>query len=60
MYGVVVHEGKTLTSGHYISFIKIGESWLLCSDHRIQVVDWKYVQRQEAYIIFYQRMDEKI
>ena len=40
---MIVHEGKTLRTGHYICFVKLGECWLLCSDHRVQVVDWKYV-----------------
>lgn len=42
-----------MTSGHYVCCIRLDEQWLLCSDEKIQAVDWSYVRRQEAYVLLY-------
>jgi len=55
LYAVIVHEGKNLSSGHYLSFIKIEHQWLLCSDNKVQTVSWAEVQSQQAYILLYSK-----
>ena len=57
LYGVIVHEGQTLNSGHYVSYVKTGESWHRCSDEYIRSVKWSDVRQKEAYILFYQISD---
>ena len=35
LYAVLVHYGPTIFSGHYVSFIKVDDSWYLFDDARV-------------------------
>eukprot|EP00892_Ulva_mutabilis_P006872 jgi/Ulvmu1/4557/UM002_0285.1 len=51
---VVVHVGTRLHGGHFICYIRVGDIWNLCDDHKIRAVDWHDVQQAEAYIVCYE------
>lgn len=54
LVGVLVHQGQTCASGHYLSFVKKNEEWFKCNDSEVSVVDEKTVMMQQAYILMYE------
>jgi hypothetical protein len=56
LYGVIVHYGTTIFSGHYVAFIKIDSQWLLFDDNQVTTVPASTVLKQNAYILFYQKV----
>jgi uncharacterized UBP type Zn finger protein len=54
LYAVIVHEGSSIASGHYVCFVKLEGQWLLCSDEKVQAVSSKLVQCQQPYVLLYQ------
>lgn len=55
LYALVVHFGKSAYSGHYVSFVKIGERWILFDDAKVYEVSPAVVMKQKAYMLFYKR-----
>ncbi|PIN25571.1 Ubiquitin carboxyl-terminal hydrolase [Handroanthus impetiginosus] len=54
LYAIVVHDGLTLSSGHYYSFIRLCPNlWCKFDDSKVMLVCEEYVLSQEAYILFY-------
>ena len=56
LYGVVVHHGKTLTSGHYVAYTRTEQGWRHFSDTLHKAVSDDVVLQQQAYLLFYERM----
>jgi len=54
LVGVLVHQGQSCTSGHYISYVKSGEEWYRISDNHVVQVEVSYVMQQKAYILMYE------
>lgn len=58
---VISHSGSTLSSGHYTSFVKVGEhesgKWYACNDADVSEVSSSVIGDTEAYILFYSRAD---
>jgi uncharacterized UBP type Zn finger protein len=52
---VIVHEGQSIATGHYVCFILLEGQWLLCSDEKVQLVNAKYVLSQQPYVLLYQQ-----
>lgn len=57
--GVVVHIGGSLYAGHYIAYVRSGSRWYCvgaahqCNDSSVHPVDFRKVQNDEAYMLFY-------
>jgi len=55
LYGVIVHAGKGVNSGHYYSFVKKDNKWYRWNDESItEVHNIEQVLEQRAYLLFYQ------
>lgn len=63
IYGICVHKGGSLQSGHYIAFINVGpslaeEKWYGASDTHVWSCPRSDVLEAEAYVAFYRKMEE--
>lgn len=54
LVGVLVHQGNTCDSGHYLAYTKCQGQWFKCNDSEITMVDVKTVLKQQAYILMYE------
>lgn len=55
LYGVLVHQGHSMHSGHYYCYIKgsVGGDWHKFDDTRVNLTAERNVLGQHAYILFY-------
>ena len=58
LYGVVVHQGVSINHGHYVAYLKAGNSdfWYLADDEDVKMVSEYQVMRQKAHLLFYQKI----
>jgi hypothetical protein len=54
LVGVLVHQGQTCASGHYLAFVKKEGDWFKCNDSVVTKVDVETVLNQQAYILMYE------
>ena len=55
---VIVHQGHGWGSGHYVAFVSHGLEWYLTDDSACPIeVPWDVVQKQVAYMLFYEAED---
>jgi ubiquitin C-terminal hydrolase len=54
LVAVLVHQGQSCDSGHYVAYVKNGGQWYCCNDHQISSVDVGKVLSQQAYILMYE------
>lgn len=55
LFGTVNHKG-TMNQGHYVSNVKVGETWYHCNDAHISFSEEADVLNSEgAYLLFYIR-----
>lgn len=54
LVGVLVHQGQTCASGHYLAFVKKNGEWFKCNDSEVTKVDEETVMMQQAYILMYE------
>jgi ubiquitin C-terminal hydrolase len=54
LVAVLVHQGQSCESGHYISYVKNNGEWFLCNDSIVKKVDIATVLDQQAYILIYE------
>lgn len=54
LVGILVHQGQTCASGHYLAFVKKHGEWFKCNDSEVTRVDESTVMMQQAYILMYE------
>ncbi|KAG7348607.1 ubiquitin carboxyl-terminal hydrolase [Nitzschia inconspicua] len=54
LVGILVHQGQTCASGHYLAFVKKHNEWFKCNDSEVTRVDEDTVMMQQAYILMYE------
>lgn len=54
LVAVLVHQGNSCESGHYLAYVKNAGSWYRCNDAIVEPVDVETVLSQQAYIVFYE------
>lgn len=55
---VVVHEGGSLSYGHYYAFVKLrNQLWACCNDEQVRIVPEDVALRQQAYMLFYTKRE---
>lgn len=54
LVALLVHQGNSCDSGHYIAFCKHAGEWFQCNDSIVERVDIKTVLAQQAYILVYE------
>jgi hypothetical protein len=54
LVGILVHQGQTCASGHYLAFVKKNSEWFKCNDSEVTRVDESTVMMQQAYILMYE------
>lgn len=62
LYSIVVHQGKSLSEGHYVCFCKDNknnnsQAWLYINDKNIKEVSFDEVVCHRPYIMFYKRIN---
>ncbi|GAX77643.1 hypothetical protein CEUSTIGMA_g5086.t1 [Chlamydomonas eustigma] len=61
LYGVLVHQGHSVHSGHYYSFVRGPTGlWYRCDDTSVGQVGERMVLAQQAYILFYIRRQPRV
>ena len=54
--GVVVHEGPSITAGHYLSYVCSEGIWLEINDSSVREVSWEIAKNMRVYLLFYLRV----
>ena len=58
LYAVLVHLGRGLQTGHYISFVKASNGmWYILDDESVRQISESDVLKQNAYLLCYQRRE---
>ncbi|ESQ42596.1 hypothetical protein EUTSA_v10012558mg [Eutrema salsugineum] len=61
LYGVLVHYGHSIHSGHYACFVRTSSGmWYSLDDNMVRLVSEKIVFNQKAYMLFYVRDGQNI
>jgi ubiquitin carboxyl-terminal hydrolase 36/42 len=54
LVGVLVHQGRSCDSGHYLAYVKCQNEWYKANDSVVSKVDMETVMSQQAYILLYE------
>ena len=54
LVGMIVHQGQTCASGHYLAYVKRDGDWFRCNDSAVEKVEEDIVLNQQAYILMYE------
>ena len=54
LVGVLVHQGRSCESGHYLAYVKCHNEWYKANDSVVSKADAKTVLSQDAYILLYE------
>ena len=58
LYGIACHLGG-IYGGHYTAYCKYNRQWRYFNDTYAIAKSWDHVKHQEAYILFYEKIDNK-
>ena len=56
---IVDHRGKQIIGGHFVSYIKDEERWLLCNDETTSEVNDSCIESPDHYIFLYRKYRER-
>ena len=56
LMAVCEHQGDSSEGGHYVSYTRRNDSWLLCDDSEVSVVHPDDVRGVQAYVLIYQKL----
>ena len=56
LYAIACHSGS-IYGGHYTAYCKYNKQWRCFDDRYVAAEKWDYVRCQEAYILFYEKID---
>ena len=57
---MLLHEGNSVDSGHYYSYIKASNNnWYIFNDHYVMKEDKNNILNQKPYLLFYEKIIEK-
>ena len=54
LVAVLVHQGQTCDSGHYLAYVKSNHQWYKCNDSVVEPVSVRTVLDQQAYMVLYE------
>lgn len=57
LVALLVHQGRTCDSGHYVAYCKHAGEWFQCNDSLVEKVSVQKVLEQQAYILLYEVAD---
>lgn len=57
LVAVLVHQGNTCDSGHYLAYVKHASQWYKCNDALVEPVCVELVLQQQAYMVLYEVAD---
>ena len=53
---LIEHQGRSMQSGHYVAYVRSTNYWL-CNDKDVVQVTWNDVEKRQAYLLAYVRVD---
>lgn len=56
LIAVAVHMGQSISSGHYIAYVKRNGSWYCCNDSNVSECSEKDAMSSNAYLLFYRQV----
>eukprot|EP01083_Nonionella_stella_P078971 216427_1 len=54
LQSMIVHTGRSLSSGHYLCYVRKDQDWFLLDDVNVHPVMLDTVRREKAYMLFYE------
>ena len=55
LFAVAVHQGSSVNTGHYYSYVKRGFNWYYCNDDCIKTISENGALITNAYLLLFQR-----
>lgn len=58
---MLIHKGSSIDSGHYYSFVRTSNNdWYIFNDHSVTKADRHNVLNQKPYLLFYEKLIERV
>ena len=56
---IIEHNGTNTGNGHYVAYVREGDQWKMWSDDVGEPVTWETVEKSEAYIMIWERIERE-